>query len=342
MLQHGRDRVARALGLAGACVVGALGALGAPAAAQDAVRNDSLLVTPAWVAARLDSVAAGARRGRAPDVVVVQVGSDRGVWRAGHVPGAAFVLAGEVSETVDSVPSELPPRGVIVRTFAAAGVHDRARVVLYGEAMPVARAALALAAIGHTRVSLLDGGLARWRAEGRPTATNEERPHRRPLTVRPMPPGLVVDADWVRARTADGTATILDVRTADEYAGAGPRRNDSEGHIPGALHLDWTALLAPGGRDDLVFRPRTELDSLFRARGLAPGAGKPTVGVYCTVGQRAAVGWLAARLLGYDARLYDGSYVDWVARRLPLESGGADSTRADSTGAARTPPRRRR
>jgi thiosulfate/3-mercaptopyruvate sulfurtransferase len=209
-------------------------------------------------------------------------------------------------------------------------VHDSARVVLYGEAMPVARAALALAAIGHERVSLLDGGLARWKAEGHPTATNEERPYRRPLTVRPARPGLVVDAEWVRTRAGDGTATVLDVRTADEFAGAGPRRGDSEGHVPGARHLDWTELLAAGGRDDLVFRPRAELDSLFRARGVAPAGSGATVAAYCTVGQRAAVGWLAARLLGHDARVYDGSYVDWVARGLPLERAPVDSARADS------------
>lgn len=342
-------RAARVLGLVttvttiATVVTGATTALGArPAGAQGAARDDSLLVSPAWVAAQLDSGAARIRRGRAPDVVVVQVGSDRGVWRAGHVPGAAFLLAGEVSESRDSVPSELPPRPVIARTFALAGVHDGARVVLYGEAMPVARAALALAAIGHERVSLLDGGLARWKAEGHPLATNEERAVRRPLTVRPPRDSLLVDAQWVRARSAGGSATVLDVRTADEFAGAGPRRMDSDGHVPGARHLDWTALLAPGGRDDLVFRPRAELDSLFRARGVAPAGSGATVAAYCTVGQRAAVGWLAARLLGHDARVYDGSYVDWVRRGLPLERGGADSTRTDSTRAdsARTRPPR--
>lgn len=295
--------------------------------------DDSLLLPPAWVARESAAARQAARAGRPPRVVVLQVGGDRGAWRAGHVPGAGFVLAGDVSETAGGLPSELPPRAAIARTFAAAGVHDGARVVLYGEAMPVARAALALAAIGHARVSLLDGGLARWKREGRALDTADVRPRPGRLTVRPAPAGLIVDAEWVRARGGDGGATLLDVRTADEFLGRGPQRNGSDGHVPGARHVDWTELLEGGDRTDLAFRPRATLDSLLRARGIPAareGAGRATVATYCTVGQRAAVGWLAARLLGYDARVYDGAWVDWTARKLPIDTGAARPVAPDA------------
>lgn len=266
--------------------------------------GDSLVVTAAWLSARLED----------PRVVVLHV-SHEDSYGQGHVPGARALAYDRIVTRQGELGSELPPLARLRDTFERLGVADSTHVVVYGDHAPMAtRAIFTLAYMGHERVSLLDGGLAGWKAAGHPVTRARPRVERGRLTARQTAP-VVADAPWVEARLGRSGVALVDTRSDGEYVGAGERHGmPSEGHLAGARQLEWEELFVDGGT---TLRPRDELRATFAERA-APG---DTVVTYCWVGYRASATWFAARLLGYEARMYDGSYQDWSQRRLPVRAG---------------------
>jgi thiosulfate/3-mercaptopyruvate sulfurtransferase len=178
------------------------------------------------------------------------------------------------------------------------------------------RAFLTLDYLGHPRVSLLDGGLAKWRAEGRPVSTDDARIVAGRLT--PKPRTITVDANWVSSRTGKRGYAFIDTRTTPEYLGTGSRGGmPSEGHIAGARQLQWEELFRDA--DSTVFLEPAAIRQLFADR-MTPG---DTVVTYCLVGYRASMTYFGARVAGLPVRLYDGSYQDWAKRKLPVTKGSA-------------------
>ncbi len=179
------------------------------------------------------------------------------------------------------------------------------------------RALYTLAAIGHTRLSLLDGGLEKWRAERRPVArlTTGAAPVPGRLTAR-QGRAVVADAEFITARLGRPGLSLIDTRTDGEYVGTGNRSGmPSAGHLDGARQLQWEQLFSDGS---VTLKPRAELERLFAER-VRPG---DLVVTYCWVGYRASATWFVATLLGYEARMYDGSYQDWSQRALATRAGG--------------------
>jgi thiosulfate/3-mercaptopyruvate sulfurtransferase len=123
-------------------------------------------------------------------------------------------------------------------------------------------------------------------------------------------------ADWIRERLESQQMTLVDARPDEEFTGADGGMNGAHppGHLPGARQLVWTDLVSRAGE----FRPDAELRSKLEAAGARLGV--PVVS-YCMVGMRASVVYFVARHLGFDARLYDGSIVDWGHRKLPVRTG---------------------
>lgn len=277
---------------------------GSPAAAQRA-RAD-LVVTPAWLASRLED----------PRVVVLHVAHDDD-YEAGHVPGARKVDYGTIVTRRETVGSELPEPAVLRAAFEQLGVSDSTTVVVYAHEAPMAtRVLYSLASIGHGRFAFLDGGLERWRKEGH--ATSRSAPTVTPgrITVRDAAP-VVVTADWVAARTGKPGLALIDTRTDGEYNGTGNRSGmPSAGHLVGARQLEWQDLFTDGM---VALKPRAELERLFGERA----ASGDTVVTYCWVGYRASATWFVAHFLGYDAKLYDGSYQDWSQRKLPTTTAAS-------------------
>lgn len=266
--------------------------------------NAHLLVSTEWLAERLDDAS----------LVVLQVGRDEAEYRAGHLPGAVFLPLSSIIVERDGVPNELPATAELVEAFAAAGVSDGSHVVLYGDlgGLSAARAFFTLDYLGHPRVSLLDGALEQWKAEGRPLATEPAQPRRGTLTPRPRRE-VVVSAEWVAERLGNPDYLLIDARPAPQYTGedaAGLR----PGHIPGAQHLFWrTAFVAD---DDPRLRSADALRAMYAAAGAAPGR---TVVTYCRTGMQASHAYFVARYLGHDVVMYDGSMVDWSSREeLPV------------------------
>ena len=284
--------------------------LAAPAFA--APSRDSLVVTTAWLAEHLAD----------PDLIILQVG-DRPGYDAGHVPGARLVTLQEFSARAsgpEPLVLEMPDPAALHDRLAGLGISDRSRIVVYHSReglQSATRVVFTLDAAGlGERTVLLDGGMAAWTREGRPTSTEAPAATRgalSPLNMRRM----VVDADFLRARLNTPGIAVVDARAPGFYQGAqtggSATRPHKAGHIAGAKSVPFSTVTTP----DLMLAPADVLAARFAEAGVKPG---DTVIAYCHVGQQATATLFAARTLGYDVLLYDGSFEDWSRRDLPVDN----------------------
>jgi len=271
-----------------------------------AAATPGLLISPAELAASLND----------PAIVVVAVGNSDDDFIAGHIPGARFVRYDDIAIAANGLQSELPPIDELRRVLSAAGISDKSKVVIYGSAIAATRLFFTLDYFGHSNAKILNGGLNAWKANGGaieiaalPKAANAA------LTPKPQP-DRVVSADWIKERLSSSKMTLLDARPDAEFTGADGGMNGAhvKGHLPDAQQLVWNTLLDSTGK----FLPDAELRKKYEAIGANNTT--PLVS-YCMVGMRASVTYFVARHLGYDARLYDGSIVDWTRRKLPAVLG---------------------
>lgn len=275
----------------------------------------------------LISVGDLAARAKDADLVILHVADRQATFEDEHIPGARFVRYGDIAVDGNELGSELPPVDALDRAFEAVGVSDTSRIVVYSTStVQAARLFFTLDILGHPRVALLDGGLPAWKAEGRPTARGPESG----TTARPasetarsthsftprLNPERLAGAEWIQSRVGASQINLVDVRPDPEFTGSDNGMDGAHvaGHIAGARQLPWGTLVDASGRFLPVAELRAKLDALGIARD------KPVVS-YCMVGMRASVVYFVARYLGYDARLYDGSIVDWGRRGLPTVKG---------------------
>lgn len=298
---------ARALFRAGVALL----ALTAPALAQDDPRA-ALLVDADWLESHIGD----------PDLVVLHVGRTYG---DGHIPGSALLdvnaltySEGEMDDP-DHVMLDLPPDLATARAaFEVAGVSDGSTVVIAyeGRGLPTATRALwTLQVLGKDDARLLDGGLAAWTAAGGALVTEATVSAPGRITAAPRL-DRVVDQAFVRDRGGAPGIALVDARRPVHYDGVEEEMEGRAGHIPGAGSLYVGDLTGDDGR----FKSAAELRSLFEAAGVADG---DRVVTYCHIGLWGSAVLFAARTLGYDAVLYDGSMAEWAADpSLPLEAAG--------------------
>ena len=304
-----------------ALAVCALALTASPADAQSP--RDHLLVDAAWLAEQSDI----------GDLVLLHIGNEE-EYATEHLPGARYlslssIAAAENHDAGTGLSLQLPEPAALARTLEGLGITDDSRVVVYYAddwVTPATRVLFTLDWIGlGDRVSLLDGGMRAWKAAGGRTAAGDDAASRATsppagsLTPRPRP-DAVVTADWVRDRLGDEDVTIIDARAPVHYDGIQPtylhRKPVRKGHIPGAANLPHSDIVD----GELRVKPASELRALFEAAGYEPG---DTIVAYCHLGQFATAVVFAARTLGYDVKLYDGSFQEWGSlERLPVEGPG--------------------
>ena len=286
----------------------------APSPAQAQSPRDRLLVTPAWLAAHLNDA----------NLVLLHVG-DAAEYARAHIPGARLVRQQDLStpHREGSLMLEMLPAEQLRERLQALGISSDSRIVVYygnDWVSPATRIIFTLAYAGFgDRTSLLDGGMKAWQEAGQ-RVTADVPPVRRGRIAELHPLDLIVDARWVRAHANAPRVAIVDGRAAAFYDGvqATGRR---KGHVPGARSIPFTEITD----ERLRVKSAAELAALFRNAGVKPG---DTVVGYCHIGQQATAVLFAARTLGYDVKLYDGSFQDWDARTdLPVETRPAARSR---------------
>ena len=236
-----------------------------------------------------------------------------------HIPSARFFDIDDIADPETDLPHMVPTPGLFARKLAALGVANTSMVVFYDQKglASAARGWWMMGLFGHDRAAVLDGGLPKWRAEGRPTEAGaataitpgDFRPDWKPTRVRGIGDMLT--------NVASRQELVLDARAAGRFTGAvpEPRAGMRSGHIPGSANLPYTELLAP---DQTLLAP-----DVLRARLAAAGVnGSRPVITSCGSGVTATILTLAMVLAGLPAgAVYDGSWTEWGGRPdTPIET----------------------
>lgn len=293
------------------------------------VREASPLVSTRWLADHVGD----------PGLRVAEIRTEPGHPEPGadRIPGALSWFWKDFFW--DPLSREFTSPEQAMERLAAQGVSDRDTLVLYSPKVQFSVYGywVLSAMCGHPGIRILNGGLAKWLAEGRPVSEVATPARRQDEQVTPAgrqeeyavapaarDESTRIKRDEVLARIGRPDTVIIDARSREEFQGLRVRPApgvdhgaERAGHIPGAVHLPASELLGPDGG----FRPEEEIEKLFRAVGGAPDQVKQVV-TYCRLGHRASMAWFAAsRILGWDhVRVYDGSWTEWGSCvGLPVE-----------------------
>jgi thiosulfate/3-mercaptopyruvate sulfurtransferase len=282
-----------------------------------AVLNPSLerqagpLVSTDWLARHLDD---GDLRLLDGSFHVPGTGRDpRAEFRRCHIPGADFFDIDVVADEASPLPHMLPPAERFAAIVGAMGIANDDLIVAYDApgSMAAPRVWWTFRVYGHRRVAVLDGGLVKWQAEGRP-ATDAPPPPRRAQYVARFNRRLVRSVDEMLANLASRREQVVDNRPAGRFAGSDPEPRPAKkfGHIPGSANLPSALFLNPN--KNFVWRSPEEIVHLMEDADI--DWRRPLVGT-CGSGVTACSTAFAAFLLGRtDAAVYDGSWAEWGNR----------------------------
>jgi len=275
------------------------------------------LVDPAWLEARLDDPAV-----RIVDATwyLPNVGRE-GIddYRESHIPGAVFWDIDRIGDPDDPLPHMAPDEATFAAHMSALGIGNGHHVVVYDNVgmMTSARVWWLLRSFGHDRVSLLDGGMIRWRAEGRPETSAPTAIEKTTFAAR-YNPDMIRSCAAVLANLQSRAEQVLDARAAGRFKGIDPepRPNCRSGHIPGSLNLPFNLLIDDATK---TIRPPHDLARAFSDAGI--DMAKPVI-TSCGSGVTACVLALGMHLLGKtDVAVYDGSWSEWGTRDdTPIET----------------------
>ena len=272
-----------------------------------------VLVETDWVAEHLDD----------PKVRLVESDEDVLLYEVGHIPGAVKIDWHEDEQ--DQVTRDFISKEQFEQLMSSRGIANDTTVVFYGDRNNwyAAYTYWLFKMYGHQDCRIMNGGRAKWEAEGRPLV--RDVPQHPPTEYKAQEADLSIRAfrDQVLEHIQGGNP-LIDVRSPDEYTGKvihmanypqeGAQR---AGHVPTAQNIPWATAANPDG----TFKSAQELREIYGGRGITPD--KPVI-AYCRIGERSAHTWFVlTQLLGYpDVKNYDGSWTEWGSLvRAPIAKG---------------------
>ncbi|MCS6919179.1 MAG: sulfurtransferase [Fimbriimonadales bacterium] len=259
------------------------------------------LVSTAWLAQRLNNA----------NLRIIDARGALPVYLQEHIPNAIFLNTETLRVSRGGIPGQLLPPERLAEIFGAMGVGAENEVVVYSSGEDAFAAAtytaLALIAIGHTRVAVLDGGFEKWKAENRPLTNKIPTLEPQNLPVQPNAE-IFRTLEWLRQYLdSPEPVQLLDARAPQQY---------QAGHIPTAQNLFLREMLRTEGNIS-VWRSPDEIREKLKQLGIDDQ--RPIV-TYCNSGREASQLWFTLRyVLGVGVQTYDGSWVEWSAKGLPVQ-----------------------
>jgi thiosulfate/3-mercaptopyruvate sulfurtransferase len=264
------------------------------------------LVTTAWLAERLGS----------PDLMILDVQPNVHDYILEHIPGARYMNEGHFRDHSGDQPARFVPAEAAEPVIREAGLRTDVPVVVYtgvgaykgwGDGLEQTMVAYSLARYGHNRVCVLDGGLDRWKAEGRPLSQEYPAAARSGFRAAVQSDYFVDYGEFLRIKD-DPDVILLDARPPDKYEGQGPWSRP--GHIPGAVNVPWQDLM--DGTNKALLRPLPEVRAIVEGRGAVP---EKRIICSCGTGREATNEFLLFRFyLGYPrVQLHEGAFTEWVS-----------------------------
>ena len=275
--------------------------------------NPEVLVSTDWVELNKNS----------PNIVIAEVDVDTKAYDEGHIPGA--VGWNWKTQLCDPLQRDIIKKDDLEVLMANSGISNDTTVILYGDNNNwfAAWAFWQLKVYGHEDVRIMDGGRKKWLAEGRELSTQSATPASGRYAAKEADNSLRAFLPDVMKEFDNGNTELVDVRSADEFAGrilsppGLPETCQRGGHIPGAKNIGWGMAC----NEDGTFKSFDQLADIYGGKGVTSDK---NVIAYCRIGERSSHSWFVLKyLLGYpNVRNYDGSWTEWgnlVA--APVETG---------------------
>ena len=278
--------------------------------------HPEVLVETGWVAQHYKDA----------NIRLVEVDVDTTAYDSGHIPGA--VGWNWHQDTQDPLRRDIPSQAQFEALLSRSGISTDTTVILYGDNNNwfATYAFWLLKLYGHASVRLMNGGRAKWVAEGLPLNTESASPRQTAYRVRGSEKELRASRDFVQESLARRDRALVDVRSSREYSGEllAPESIPQEGaqrggHIPGAANIPWSLAVQENG----TFKPSDDLKVIYQGRGIT--SDKEVI-AYCRIGERSSHTWFVLKyLLGYpQVRNYDGSWTEWGSTiGVPIEKDGS-------------------
>jgi len=262
----------------------------------------------------VDAIALRAQLGR-EDVLIIDLSQPQ-LHQQYHVPGAVHLDYKHLVATHPPAMGLVPDAEHLAALFSSFGISPQTQVVAYDEegGAKAARLLWTLEATGHTRFSLLNGGMQAWLTEDHPITNVPREPRRSSYVVRANEQP-VADRNYVRSHLGQTDVVLVDARSPAEYRGEDVRAQRG-GHIPGAINIEWKRALDP--KRQLRFKTQDELHHLYASAGVIPDK---QIITYCQTHHRSALTWFTLKYLGYPrVKGYPGSWSDWGnSPDMPIE-----------------------